>query len=490
MSSAVPRYALTAASGGGTPQVLARLGAEPITIGRDPSCDVVLDDPQASRRHAEIRLTIADTVVVTDLDSRNGTFVDGHRIAGPTKLAIGSTLRIGDTDLALQPVKEALPDLAATPPAEPAAPVEPVRSESMVERSMLRRMVRRSNRLAIGSIVLALVVVGTGIFVAARALSTPAPLTLAAMISQASPSVFRIRTGIVDNGTYTFGTAWAYDGPGGLLVTNNHVIAPGKPWDVTNREFGIHSLSLVGTSPCDDLAIIRMDGPDGLKTLPLGDQSTIRAGDTVAALGYPAGLTTAVDVTATSGVVSIAQQPLDPMADPGDPAFPNTITTDAAINPGNSGGPLLDTRGRVIGVDTLANTSQFGRTIQSQGYALGIDHVRTVLLDLATGSSRGWAGMAEFTSTIDLSDDTLTKAGFPTDQAGLIPDTITPGGAADRAAFTSLDELIVAVDGHPLDGTVDSLCKLIDAKRTGDSVVFTVYAASKAEPQSVRLTFE
>jgi S1-C subfamily serine protease len=141
-------------------------------------------------------------------------------------------------------------------------------------------------------------------------------------------------------------------------------------------------------------------------------------------------------------------------------------------------------------VDTLANTSQFGRTIQSQGYALGIDHIRAVLSDLATGPSRGWAGMAEFSSTIDISDATLTKVGFPTDKAGLIPETITPGGAAERAGFTSLDELIVAIDGQPLDGTVDSLCKLTDAKRKGDSAVFTVYAAGKAEPQSVRLTFE
>jgi S1-C subfamily serine protease len=136
------------------------------------------------------------------------------------------------------------------------------------------------------------------------------------------------------------GTGWVYDADRGLIITNHHVIAAGTDHRVRVGDEE-RSARIVATSPCDDLALLAVDDPAGLVSLPIGDQSELRLGDTVVAIGYPGSLAEESTLTATVGVVSVVSTRLvsDLLFDV--PRLENVIRTDTAINPGNSGGPLL-----------------------------------------------------------------------------------------------------------------------------------------------------
>jgi len=168
------------------------------------------------------------------------------------------------------------------------------------------------------------------------------------------------------------GSGFVYDSEG-HIITNNHVVAGGNgDLDVTFLDGNVYNAKLVGADPYADLAVLKVEGvpKDKLVPLPLGNSSSLKIGQPVAAVGNPFGLSGSLTEGIVSGLgrslpSSEPQEPTNPQLDipllPESPTFsiPDIIQTDAAINPGNSGGPLLNTRGEVIGINSAIFSTTF-----------------------------------------------------------------------------------------------------------------------------------
>ncbi len=162
----------------------------------------------------------------------------------------------------------------------------------------------------------------------------------------------------------------------GHIVTNFHVIKDGQKWEITLSDQTIWDAELIGVEPRKDLAVLKINAPkDKLKPIPVGTSHDLRVGQSVYAIGNPFGL----DQSLTTGIVSALGREIESVA-----RIPirDVIQTDAAINPGNSGGPLLDSSGRLIGVNT-AIYSPSGASA-GIGFSVPVDIVNWAIPDLIT----------------------------------------------------------------------------------------------------------
>jgi S1-C subfamily serine protease len=181
-------------------------------------------------------------------------------------------------------------------------------------------------------------------------------------IARVLPSVVEIRT---RNG---LGSGVVLDSEGDI-VTNAHVVGDGAGLEVLlSASAAPVPASLVGIYRPDDLAVIRVSGVPGLRPAVFGDSAKLVAGDVVLAIGNPLGLSSSV----TEGIVSAVGRTVAEPAGHGSPGatLPDTIQTSAAINPGNSGGALATLDGEVVGIPTLAATSQAGAAAPGIGFAI------------------------------------------------------------------------------------------------------------------------
>ena len=203
------------------------------------------------------------------------------------------------------------------------------------------------------------------------------------LFERASPSVVQVvgaRTGALDaaqsegeNGGAQSGTGFIWDAAG-HIVTNDHVVEGAGSLAVRLASGQVLRAQLVGTAPNYDLAVIRVDNTRSLPPpIAIGSSDDLKVGQWVFAIGNPFGL----DQTLTTGIISALKRRLPTSAGR---EITNVIQTDAAINPGNSGGPLLDSAGRVIGVNT-AILSPSG-TSAGIGFAIPIDSVNRVVPEL------------------------------------------------------------------------------------------------------------
>jgi len=235
----------------------------------------------------------------------------------------------------------------------------------------------------------------------------------------------------------------------GTLVTNAHVVANSDTAQVSFGDSGrMIDAEVLGTDVSSDLAVLRVDpgSVDRLRPLPLADSDRVRVGDGVVAVGNPFGL----DRTATAGIVSAVGREIRA---PDGFQIDHVIQTDAPINPGNSGGPLLDARGRVIGVNTQIATGGSGSGNVGIGFAVPSNTVREVLPELARGGriERPFMG--------------VTSAPHP---SGAEVQGVTPGGPADGAGLRAGD-VITGVDGAPVSDP-DDLSRLVSGLEPGDEV--------------------
>lgn len=256
----------------------------------------------------------------------------------------------------------------------------------------------------------------------------------------------------------------------GYVVTNSHVVsgaAEGGSIQVTFAD-GVQAPGrIVGRSPTYDLAVVKVDRQD-LPTAPLGDSTRLRVGDPVVAVGSPLGLSG----TVTTGIVSALNRPVT-TSDAGEASYISAIQTDAAINPGNSGGPLVDSRGRVIGITSAIATLSTGRSSGSigLGFAIPVTQAKTIIEQLIA------TGEAEYPVVGVLLDLTYPGPGALIQRASAPGEAVTPGGAADLAGVAPGD-LIVAVDSEPVE-TYEEFVVLVRAQRPGDQISIEVKRGDK-----------
>ena len=271
------------------------------------------------------------------------------------------------------------------------------------------------------------------------------------------------------------GSGFFYDEQG-HIVTNFHVIENADEVDVILADGESVPAQLVGVDRYNDMAVLKIDASQQLATpLEIGDSSVLRVGQTVVAIGNPFGL----DRTLTTGKVSALGRRLETQAGA---LVGQAIQTDAAINPGNSGGPLLDTRGRVIGINTAIN-SPTGASV-GIGFAVPASVIRRVVPELIANGRYLHADLgvevAELGTEVTPRSDSAIRNGLlvvdverggPAAQANIQPAQIfTQRG---RYVFSGGD-IITAIEGVPVISRDDLLIYLEENFRPGDTVTLIV----------------
>ncbi len=256
----------------------------------------------------------------------------------------------------------------------------------------------------------------------------------------------------------------------GHVVTNFHVVAGASEARVRLSDGREFPATLVGASPAHDLAVVRIDGPNRPAPVQIGTSGDLKVGQKVFAIGNPFGL----DWTLTTGIVSALDRSL-PAAD-GRSLIEHLIQTDAAINPGNSGGPLLDSAGRLIGVNTMIFSPS--GAYAGVGFAVPIDTVGRVVPQLV-----GQGKYVRPALGVEVDDDVnravtsqlrvqgvavlRAPAGTAAATAGLRGATVGPDGRVTPG------DVIVAVNGQPVE-SVPRLLSRLDDFRVGETVRLTV----------------
>lgn len=265
----------------------------------------------------------------------------------------------------------------------------------------------------------------------------------------------------------------------GHILTNYHVISGAAEILVTLFNGESYDGAVVGQDPVNDIAVLRISAPaDVLFPIALGDSSRLKVGQQIYAIGNPFGL----ERTLTTGIVSSLNRSIPGRSGR---SMKQIIQIDAALNQGNSGGPLLDSKGRLVGMNT-AIASRTGENT-GVGFAIPVNTIRRVAPELITHGrvARADLGVARV---------------YETDE-GLMIATLTPGGPAERAGLRgfrivrnqrrsgpfvyeerSIDrrnaDIIVALDGQPTP-TADALLGLLDECKPGQSVSVGVLRAGK-----------
>ncbi|GAB4348520.1 MAG: trypsin-like peptidase domain-containing protein [Gammaproteobacteria bacterium] len=269
----------------------------------------------------------------------------------------------------------------------------------------------------------------------------------------------------------------------GHVVTNHHVIEGASEATVRLNDGRSYSAVLVGTSPAHDLAVLRISVAfDRPPPVPIGTSHDLKVGQKVFAIGNPFGL----DYTLTSGLVSALDRSL---TEENGVTIEHLIQTDAAINPGNSGGPLLDSAGRLIGINT-AIYSPSG-AYAGIGFAVPVDTVNRVVPQLIAQGKyiRPSLGIAV---DEDINQALTAQLGIE----GVLVLKVFPGSAAERAGLreTRLDrngqvipgDLILGIDGKPVE-TVGQLLSRLDEYRVGDRVSLRIWRAGRETTLDVML---
>ncbi len=264
----------------------------------------------------------------------------------------------------------------------------------------------------------------------------------------------------------------------GHIVTNNHVVEAAQGLLVTLADEHTVEAELVGTDSGSDLAVLDIDvPPEQLTAVELGESSTLQVGQRTIAIGNPFGL----ERTVTTGIISSLGRTLD--RDDSNFQIAEVIQTDAAINPGNSGGPLLDSQGRVIGVNSAIFSSS--GTNSGVGFAIPVDIVKRVVPELiANGRYRHpWLGV----SGRSISPEMVEIADLPVD-VGVLIFEVEPGSPAEKAGLRGGDQqvlvsgipmlkggdIVIAIDGVEVKRFDDIVNYLASHTSVGDVVALTV----------------
>lgn len=266
------------------------------------------------------------------------------------------------------------------------------------------------------------------------------------------------------------GSGFVWD-TAGHVVTNFHVVADATSVRVTLSDGKEYPATIVGAYADKDVAVLKIEAPaSGLKQVTLGTTKSLRVGQKVLAIGNPFGM---FDNTLTTGVISGVGRTL---ASPSRRPIFDVIQTDASINPGNSGGPLLDSSGRLIGMNTAIYSPS--RTSAGIGFAVPVDTIASVVTQIIEHGRVIRPGLGVDTQPLR-------------DASGLAIIDIVPSSGAEAAGLkgatrneygevTALGDIIVAIDNVPINSRED-LLRALDQRAVGDTL--TVGIVSRNGPR-------
>jgi S1-C subfamily serine protease len=266
----------------------------------------------------------------------------------------------------------------------------------------------------------------------------------------------------------------------GHVLTNYHVVeGANRGIEVMLSNKHRYPAKVVGTDKVHDLALLQIDAPN-LQAVTLADSSELNVGQKVYAIGNPFGL----NGTMTRGIISSIRSIRGAEGAP----IEDAIQTDAAINPGNSGGPLLNSRGEVIGINTMIASNGADQS-SGIGFAIPINTAKAVLSDLTRYGrvKRPSLGIVSYA----IGPDLASQMGLAVD-SGVLVQRVLPGGAAERAGMHGGNQqayvgntpimlggdLIVAIDGKEVNDPQD-ISALMDKHQAGDTISVTFYRGRK-----------
>ena len=309
-------------------------------------------------------------------------------------------------------------------------------------------------------------------------IATKNDLTLTQLFEQAESGVVRVTVDRAEgSGKSGVGSGFVYDAKGNL-ITNAHVVQDSQKITVTFLDGSSYKAQVVGIDLFTDIAVIKVEvDPSLMHPLSIGDSSSLKVGEAVAAIGNPFGLSGSM----TAGIVSQLGRIL-PSQDSGF-SIPDVIQTDAAINPGNSGGPLLNMKGEVIGINTAIQsaTGEFSGV----GFAVPARTISKIVPQLITEGTyhHPWMGIAGR----DIDPDLASVLGLE-EAKGFLIITVVEDSPADKAGLHGSNEtvevdgvsyqiggdMIVSVDRKEVRKIDDILVHLQREKAVGDNMVLQV----------------
>ncbi len=274
----------------------------------------------------------------------------------------------------------------------------------------------------------------------------------------------------------------------GYILTNNHVIRDSERLEITLADGSKWPGELVGSDPQTDLAVIKVNAPpERLTTIPMGNSDGLRPGQKVLAIGNPFGL----ERTLTSGIISSVRKSIRA----GDLEMDEVIQVDAAINPGNSGGPLLNSEGKMIGINTAIFTPSGGSV--GIGFAIPINTAKRILNELITKGYVAYAWIGIDTQT--LLPEFAEALSFPV-RKGVLVARVVRGGPAHRAGIRGGTQrvevgnailvvggdILVAVDGEEV-SSAEAFHRVMKTKRPDDKIRLTLWRGREKKDVEVKL---
>ncbi len=288
----------------------------------------------------------------------------------------------------------------------------------------------------------------------------------------------------------------------GHIITNNHVAGEMQQIQITFADRTFTRGRLVGTFQAGDIAVVQAEKlPQSATPVELGDSGALQVGQIVVAIGSPLGL----EQTVTSGIVSALNRSIEDVsrqeASSEDSSLQGLIQTDAAINPGNSGGPLFDSRGRVVGMNTLiATRAQSSDTAGNigLGFATPVNRIKRVARQII---EKGQYSRPKMGVTVDrIIPQIAQQLNLPT-TSGVIIANVTPGGPADKAGLKGAThgvningqqypvdgDIVVAINGVPVRSTGDLRNVIETSADPGDTITVTFLRGGREQQTQLTL---
>jgi len=275
----------------------------------------------------------------------------------------------------------------------------------------------------------------------------------------------------------------------GHVLTNAHVVEGASKIEVQFEDKKTVDAKLLGSDPSTDVALLKVNaGKKVLKPLSFGDSSKVEVGDPVVAIGNPFGL----DRTVTTGIISALQRKLEA---PNGFTIDHVIQTDAAINPGNSGGPLLDSLGRVIGINSQIATGGGGGGSVGIGFAVPINTAKKIADQLKEKGSVEHAFLG--ITGISITKSMAENLNLPTDQGVLIQRATGPArkagvkGGDTQVSIGGADillggDVLVGIDGKKVE-SMEDVIRVVDSKKPGDEVTLELRRGEQKRTVKVKL---